>query len=104
MKPHEERVVVEAAELAEKIEKLAGFFETDTFLGQQPVTQHLMKKQFCVMSDYWDLLQMRISMFERVESWELLQALINCTTDEGPEQEWLNRSRELIAKATGASA
>lgn len=64
MKPHEQRVVAEAAELAEKIQKLAGFFETDTFLESHPVMQHLMKRQFCVMSDYWDLLQMRISMFE----------------------------------------
>ena len=35
---------------------------------------------------------------------DLLDALIHCATDEGPEQEWLNKARAAIAKATGAAA
>ncbi|MBW8463527.1 hypothetical protein [Acidovorax sp.] len=31
---------------------------------------------------------------------ELLEALVHCSTDEGPEQEWLNKARAAIAKAT----
>jgi len=34
---------------------------------------------------------------------EMLNSLIACTTDEGPEQGELNRARAVIAKATGAS-
>jgi DUF1680 family protein len=32
---------------------------------------------------------------------DLLEALMHCATDEGPEQEWLDRARAAIAKATG---
>ena len=35
---------------------------------------------------------------------DLLDALIHCATDEGPEQEWLNKARAAIAKATGSAA
>lgn len=35
---------------------------------------------------------------------DLLEALIHCATDEGPEQEWLDRARAAIAKATGSAA
>lgn len=34
---------------------------------------------------------------------ELVEALIQCTTDEGPEQGQLDRARALIAKATGST-
>jgi len=30
---------------------------------------------------------------------DLLEALIHCSTDEGPEQEWLDRARSAIARA-----
>jgi hypothetical protein len=32
---------------------------------------------------------------------ELLEALRHCATEEGPEQEWLDRARTLIAKVDG---
>jgi hypothetical protein len=35
---------------------------------------------------------------------ELLEALIHCSTDEGPEQEWLDRARAAIVKAAGEQA
>ncbi|MDP2263275.1 MAG: hypothetical protein Q8K24_08965 [Hydrogenophaga sp.] len=32
---------------------------------------------------------------------ELLEALRHCATEEGPEQQWLDRARTLIAKVDG---
>lgn len=34
----------------------------------------------------------------------MLALLRNCCTDEGPEQEWLNRARSLIAEADAAQS
>lgn len=63
MEAHQQRVVVEAAELNEKITKLAEFFNSKIYAGIDPAEQSRLRKQHAIMHDYHDILQERIAAF-----------------------------------------
>lgn len=60
MQPHVERMVVEYAELSEKLEKLKSFFDTAMFGGQLEFDRQLMFAQFDAMCSYQTILRNRI--------------------------------------------
>ena len=65
MKPHEQRVVGERAELNAKLEKLKAFFGTPIFAGLDQVDQGLLTLQAMVMGHYVEILDARIARFPK---------------------------------------
>ena len=65
MKPHEQRVVTEKAQLDEKLEKLTAFTFTDTFSALPEGEQELLKRQREIMKQYSAILDERIRSFPR---------------------------------------
>lgn len=63
MLPHQQRVVDEKSQLDEKLEKLNGFFSTDTFKGLNADEQFRLKMQSLFMSGYSSTLKERIENF-----------------------------------------
>lgn len=65
LQSHQLRVVVEAAELADKIEKLGAFIDSsDTFMAMAPEQQLLLVRQHRAMSEYAAVLTDRIEIFK----------------------------------------
>ena len=63
MKPHQERVVTEQKELAEKLEKLTAFTFTDTFSALPKDEQERLNRQHAIMEQYSNVLDERIAAF-----------------------------------------
>ena len=66
MQPHEERVVIEKAELDEKLSRLKAFcFDPAhiTFRKLAPEDRDLLEDQFTIMQKYSDILGKRIDRF-----------------------------------------
>lgn len=64
MKPHEDRVVAELKELAERREKLGIFIRTSSFFGNLPEDEQFrLGKQLEIMIQYEEVLQDRIDHF-----------------------------------------
>lgn len=59
---HIDRLVIERAELEEKIDKLASFLETETFLKLPAPEGGLLTTQFSTMISYYSLLTVRLHM------------------------------------------
>lgn len=64
LKPHQERVVIEQKELAEKLEKLTAFTFTDTFAALPAPEQERLNRQHGIMEQYVNVLGERIAAFE----------------------------------------
>lgn len=63
MKPHEQRVLQEQADLDEKIARLRGFMNTDTFAAIDHTDQVLLRWQYNSMCAYSQALASRIARF-----------------------------------------
>lgn len=63
MQPHEQRVIDEREELADKLGKLSTFAAGETFAGLPEVDQVLLAGQRDVMSAYLKILDRRIARF-----------------------------------------
>lgn len=65
MKPHEERVVAEKADLDVKIAALAAFVAREVYAGLPEVEQRLLALQLRYMTGYAGVLAMRIDAFQK---------------------------------------
>lgn len=65
MKPHEERVVKEAEELEEKINKLDNFIKSALFESLPDLDQGLLATQLSAMFTYYGILVLRIEKFDK---------------------------------------
>lgn len=64
MKPHQQRVVDEKAELDDKAKKLSDFiWDNDIFLAIDPAEQERLKEQIYIMWKYSEILGARIAAF-----------------------------------------
>ena len=63
LQPHQQRVVTELDELNEKREKLAAFFNTETYNGLPAVERTLLMAQSTIMQSYASILGQRIAGF-----------------------------------------
>lgn len=63
MKPHEQRVVLERADLDGKIAKLSAFFDTPAFKQLFPEDRMLLITQHWIMREYSQILDRRIERF-----------------------------------------
>ena len=63
MKPYQQRVVDEKAELDSKLDKLNAFFPTDLFAQLKPNEQERLYLQASVMQKYSNILGERIEDF-----------------------------------------
>lgn len=61
--PHQQRVIDEQSELNEKRFKLMQFFDTEIFKGLEIADQVLLRKQADLMTQYSDVLLLRIARF-----------------------------------------
>lgn len=68
MKPHQQRVVEEKAELDAKLAKLKEFFGTDLYVSLDREEQRRLSHQHTVMTMYSDVLGMRIVAFHQPET------------------------------------
>ena len=64
LNPHQERVVIEQKELAEKLAKLTDFTFTPTFAALPAPEQERMNRQHGIMEQYASVLGERIAAFE----------------------------------------
>ncbi len=64
MEAYQERVVVEATELNEKIEKIQSFMDSSVFQSHTPEAEQIrMGQQFLAMTLYHSILRQRIDAF-----------------------------------------
>lgn len=63
MQPHQQRVVIEKAELDEKLTKLKAFFGTEIFKGLDEAEKQRLRDQCNAMQDYSEILGARIAAF-----------------------------------------
>jgi hypothetical protein len=63
MQPHQERVVTERAELADKTEKLGTFLFGNIFNSLVPEERTRLLKQYAFMKAYLEILTERIAAF-----------------------------------------
>jgi len=63
MLPHQQRVVVEEAELSEKIRKLGAFLDGEAFKTLPPDERRLLSEQYRYMVGYKIALEQRMRMF-----------------------------------------
>jgi hypothetical protein len=63
MPPHQERVIVERQELAEKTEKLRVFLDGKIFATLDPAEQGRLARQHVCMKVYLEILDERIAAF-----------------------------------------
>ena len=63
MKPHQERVVAEKAELDERIGKLRAFIGSDTFKHVDASEQERLRRQAYIMKELSQVLGERIKAF-----------------------------------------
>lgn len=63
MQPHQERVVIERDELAEKVQKLGVFLDGDIFKSLDPKEQGRLFTQQAYMTLYLEVLGQRIAAF-----------------------------------------
>lgn len=61
--PHQQRVVLEKAELDERIHKLFAFQQTPTFESLHPAEQERLFSQLSAMRSYAEILRQRIAAF-----------------------------------------
>ena len=61
--PHQQRVLDEHRDLAEKLQRLDLFLDTKTFNELEITDQQLLELQLYVMSDYLNILKKRIDRF-----------------------------------------
>lgn len=63
MKPHQQRVVEEKAELDERLDKLQKFIQGDVFLTIDPFERVNLRDQSRIMAEYSRILGVRIDNF-----------------------------------------
>jgi len=63
LQPHQQRVVTEKEELAEKLTKLLEFFQTPIFAGLSEAEQSRLRNQARFMDGYAAVLEERIAAF-----------------------------------------
>jgi len=63
-RPYQQRVVDEAAELFLKLDSLTKFKTTPSYTKLSLVDQNLLQEQWMSMTDYLDILQLRIDRFK----------------------------------------
>ena len=63
LQPHQQRVVTEQEELAEKLAKLLAFFQTPIFAGLSEAEQSRLRNQARFMDGYAAVLEERIAAF-----------------------------------------
>ena len=63
LQPHQQRVVTEKEELAEKLVKLLSFFQTPIFAGLSEAEQSRLRNQARFMDGYAAVLEERIAAF-----------------------------------------
>lgn len=61
--PHQNRVIVEAEELEDKLRKLAEFLKSPKFSELTAIEQELLSAQALVMTEYLSILNERINLF-----------------------------------------
>lgn len=66
MKPHEQRVISEKAELVEKLDRLTPFLQSLAFRDLRVEERHLLLRQEAIMRAYVKVLDDRIALFEGV--------------------------------------
>jgi hypothetical protein len=64
LKPHQQRVVAENEELAEKLAKLLSFFQTKMFEGLSEAERSRLRNQARFMDGYAAVLEERIEAFK----------------------------------------
>lgn len=64
MKPHEQRVIDEKAQLDDRMEKLVAFLGSETFTQVDTYNQLLLQMQAHAMTTLSGILNLRISQFE----------------------------------------
>lgn len=64
MEAHQERVISERVELAERLDKLRTFLRTKRFEDLVRDEQRRLTRQSLIMSDYLDVLDQRIGAWE----------------------------------------
>lgn len=64
MKPHEQRVVDERAELSERLSKLDAFIASDVFKTVDEDSRRLLLEQRHYMGNYANVLSLRIALFK----------------------------------------
>jgi hypothetical protein len=65
MSPHQERVVVEKAELDGRIDRLHNFFDNPIYNTLPPLDQLLLQAQYSLMNGLTQILTMRIARFRQ---------------------------------------
>lgn len=63
MLPHQQRVLDEAHELKQKVQKLNAFVDTTTFENLEAEERTLLCKQLNLMVQYFNVLELRIARF-----------------------------------------
>ncbi len=66
LQPHEQRVVTEHKELADKVEKLGSLIRGDVFYSLSSTEQGRLKRQYGYMQAYLGVLSERIDCFQNV--------------------------------------
>jgi len=64
MQPHQERVLIEKAELDDKCLKLNSFINGETYKTLNSIEQSLLTKQLAAMTAYSEILEERITTFK----------------------------------------
>jgi hypothetical protein len=64
MKPYQQRVIDEKNELDDKLNKLINFFSNPIFESLKNEEKSRLRKQAGIMTDYFDILNERISSFK----------------------------------------
>lgn len=67
LQPHEERVIAERIELAEKCVKLEAFITSDAFKAIDILDRDLLEEQHNAMTIYLAVLDRRVERFARVK-------------------------------------
>lgn len=65
MEAYQERVIAERDELAEKINNLSKFIDSQLFTSVDPNEQHRLMRQLYVMGQYLTVLNERIERFPK---------------------------------------
>lgn len=96
LQPHEQRVVAEHAELADRLQKLSDFMGTKAFQALGHQREKLLERQQQAMKAYLDVLAERIDDFDRPDDWMVVyESTGHVATPDDP----LAQRRKTVKKA-----
>jgi len=64
MKPYQLRIMMEAKELNERLERLLLFLDSEIFIALDGAEQYRMRRQSEIMAEYLNILNQRIKAFQ----------------------------------------